>query len=72
MSALWIVRLVCHYRRMADLDRRSEDRRAQIVVRMSHAEREALHRVARREGTTINDLVRERVADLLPSGKGSR
>lgn len=52
---------------MADLDRRSVHRRTQIVVRMSKAEREALHVAAKRQGTTINDLVRERMADLLPT-----
>lgn len=54
---------------MADLDRRSEDRRTQIVVRMSKAEREALHRVAESEGTTITDLVRDRVADLIGAAR---
>jgi hypothetical protein len=63
------VSLVCHSLGMADLDRRSEDRRAQIVVRMSHAERETLHRVAEAEGTTITDLVRDRMADLIGASR---
>lgn len=60
----WYATLV----RMADMARRSADRQAQIVVRMSPAEREALRAAAERSGTTVTDLVRDRVSDLIGAG----
>jgi hypothetical protein len=41
-----------------DSDRRSEDRQAAVILRMSRREREALNRLARRRGTTVSDLLR--------------
>lgn len=54
---------------MADIDRRSQDRRAHIIVRMSDAEREAIRKAAAANGTTITDLVRDRLGDLITTGK---
>lgn len=58
-----------HNRGMADIDRRSEDRRARVIVRMSDAERDAIRKAAAERGETINDLVRERLGDLITTGK---
>lgn len=49
-----------------DNTRRSESRQAAVLVRMSHAEREALHKVAQERGTNLTDLLLHGVADLLP------
>lgn len=56
---------------MADIDRRSPDRRAHILVRMSDAERDAIRKAAAERGETITDLVRERLGDLITTGKRS-
>jgi hypothetical protein len=48
-----------------DTQRRSESRRAGVLVRMSHEEREALHAVAAARGTAVSDLLREAVAPYL-------
>jgi hypothetical protein len=47
---------------------RSLDRSAAVVVRMSRAERDALNAAAQAHGVTVTDLMRDRVADLLPAG----
>jgi len=57
--------MVCHDLYMSDMSRRSADRQAQIIVRMSPAEKDALHAAAEENGTTVTELVRERVADLI-------
>lgn len=54
---------------MADNDRHSEDRRARLVVRMSDAEREAIRKAAAAKNTTVTDLVRGRLGDLITTGK---
>ena len=50
---------------MSDMMRRSPARQAQIIVRMSPAEKAALQAAAEENGTTVTELVRERVADLI-------
>lgn len=49
-----------------DTDRRSEDRQAAVLLRMSRREREALHRLAHRRGTTVSDLLRNLLREHEP------
>lgn len=48
-----------------DLDRRSDDRRAQLILRMSPEQRAALRRIADRQGTTMTALVLDLLAPVL-------
>lgn len=57
--------MVHHNAFMADISRRSPDRQAEVVVRMSSAEKDALRAAADENGTTVTELVRGRVADLI-------
>lgn len=50
---------------MPDIDRRSLNRRAHIIVRMSHKDREAIRKAAARQGMSVTELVHERLADIL-------
>lgn len=54
---------------MANIDRRSPERRARVIVRMSDAERDAIRDAAAAHGTTVTDLVRDRLGDLITTGK---
>lgn len=62
MSPCRNVGLVCHHGPMAktitrDLDRRSREQSAQVVLRMSPEQRAAMTRLARRRGTSLTALV---------------
>lgn len=54
-----------------DLDRRSADREAQIVVRMSRQDREALNRAAQAAGTSVTELAHEALRPYLTAGAAS-
>ena len=57
--------VVGHTSLMADSARRSPARQAEVLVRMSPSEKAALQAAAEENGTTVTELVRERVADLI-------
>lgn len=48
-----------------DRDRYRPDKGAQLKVRVSDSEREALHRVAAERGTTTSVLLRQVVRDMV-------
>lgn len=50
---------------MPDNERRSLDRREHIIVRMSKEERANIREAAAAMDTSMNDLVRNRIGDLL-------
>lgn len=55
-----------------DLDRRRPERQAQVVVRMSAEQREALNRAAEERGTTVTALVLDRLAEDLAAAQEKR
>lgn len=60
--------MVSHYWRMSrktDTERRSADRRAGVLVRMSIEERQALHAEAAARGIPVSELLREAVGEYL-------
>ena len=52
-----------------DADRRSPERRAEVKVRMSRAQREALHRIAAARGETVAGLLLALVTEVVPEAE---
>lgn len=51
--------------RKTDTERRSAERRAGVLVRMSVEERQALHEQAAARGISVSELLRESLNDYL-------